>query len=88
MAKTKTAKSTNGAAKPRKKKLKYDCLKCPGYCCSYPVIEVKDRDAERTRSFYVDTLGLQNIYPGSFFLALNDGSYDATVAFVRLTYHW
>jgi Fe-S-cluster containining protein len=29
---------------PRKK---YDCLKCPGYCCSYPVIEVKDRDAER-----------------------------------------
>ena len=26
---------------------KYDCLKCPGYCCSYPVIEVKDRDAER-----------------------------------------
>ena len=25
----------------------YDCLKCPGYCCSYPVIEVKDRDAER-----------------------------------------
>jgi hypothetical protein len=29
---------------PRKK---YDCLKCPGYCCSYPVIEVKDRDAAR-----------------------------------------
>ena len=26
---------------------KYDCLKCPGYCCSYPVIEVKDRDAVR-----------------------------------------
>ena len=26
---------------------KYDCMKCPGYCCSYPVIEVKDRDAER-----------------------------------------
>lgn len=25
----------------------YDCTKCPGYCCSYPVIEVKDRDAER-----------------------------------------
>lgn len=36
----------------------------------------------------VDSLGLQNIYPGSFFLALNDGSYNATVAFVRLTYHW
>lgn len=29
---------------PRKK---YDCLKCPGYCCSYPVIEVKDSDARR-----------------------------------------
>jgi uncharacterized protein len=28
-------------------KKKYDCLKCPGYCCSYPVIEVKDRDAKR-----------------------------------------
>ena len=25
----------------------YDCSKCPGYCCSYPVIEVKDRDAAR-----------------------------------------
>jgi Fe-S-cluster containining protein len=25
----------------------YNCLKCPGYCCSYPVIEVKDRDAAR-----------------------------------------
>jgi uncharacterized protein len=28
-------------------KKKYDCLKCPGYCCSYPIIEVKDRDAAR-----------------------------------------
>ena len=28
-------------------KAKYDCLKCPGYCCSYPVIEVTTRDAER-----------------------------------------
>lgn len=36
----------------------------------------------------VDSLGLQNIYPGSFFLALNDGSYHATVGYVRLTYHW
>lgn len=26
---------------------RYDCMKCPGYCCSYPVIEVKDKDAER-----------------------------------------
>ena len=36
----------------------------------------------------VDSQNLQNIYPGSFFLALNDGSYNATVAYVRLTYHW
>lgn len=26
---------------------KYDCLKCPGYCCSYPVIEVSDKDVAR-----------------------------------------
>ena len=24
-----------------------DCSKCPGYCCSYPRIEVKDRDVAR-----------------------------------------
>jgi uncharacterized protein len=33
--------------KKPKKRLKYNCLKCPGYCCSYPVIEVKERDAKR-----------------------------------------
>jgi len=26
---------------------KYDCLKCPGYCCSYPVIGLTKRDVER-----------------------------------------
>ena len=26
---------------------KYDCLKCPGYCCSYPVIEITERDIAR-----------------------------------------
>lgn len=25
----------------------YDCLKCPGYCCSYPVIEVTAADVTR-----------------------------------------
>jgi len=25
----------------------YDCAKCPGYCCSYPVIEVTQQDLER-----------------------------------------
>jgi hypothetical protein len=28
-------------------RISYDCSKCPGYCCSYPRIEVKDRDVER-----------------------------------------
>ncbi len=26
---------------------KYDCSKCPGYCCAYPVITVTKRDVER-----------------------------------------
>ena len=25
----------------------YDCERCPGYCCSYPVIVVTKRDVER-----------------------------------------
>ncbi len=25
----------------------YNCLKCPGYCCSYPVIAVTKSDIER-----------------------------------------
>jgi len=28
-------------------KVKYDCLKCPGYCCSYPNIHLQDSDIER-----------------------------------------
>jgi uncharacterized protein len=31
----------------RKTPIRFDCSKCPGYCCSYPRIEVKDRDVER-----------------------------------------
>lgn len=27
--------------------VQYDCSKCPGYCCSYPRIEVNDRDVAR-----------------------------------------
>src|SRR5690606_17510761 len=36
-------------AMPRDKarKIKYDCSKCPGYCCSYPRIEVSDKDLAR-----------------------------------------
>jgi Fe-S-cluster containining protein len=26
---------------------RYDCKKCPGYCCSYPIITVTQRDLER-----------------------------------------
>ncbi len=25
----------------------YDCSKCPGYCCSYPLIPLKKKDVER-----------------------------------------
>lgn len=25
----------------------YDCLNCPGYCCSYPLIGLTKRDVER-----------------------------------------
>ncbi|MEM7172860.1 MAG: YkgJ family cysteine cluster protein [Pseudomonadota bacterium] len=32
-------------------KLKYDCSKCPGYCCSYPVIELKNGDIKRIAGY-------------------------------------
>jgi Fe-S-cluster containining protein len=25
----------------------YDCSKCPGYCCSYPLIEISKKDVQR-----------------------------------------
>ena len=28
-------------------KVKYDCLKCPGYCCSYPNIHLQPDDIKR-----------------------------------------
>jgi Fe-S-cluster containining protein len=31
----------------KKPKPKYDCTKCPGYCCSYSRIAIKDFDVER-----------------------------------------
>ena len=37
-------------------KPKYDCSKCPGYCCSYPVIQVTKRDAERIARYFGITL--------------------------------
>jgi Fe-S-cluster containining protein len=28
-------------------KIHYDCARCPGYCCSYPRIELHEPDVER-----------------------------------------
>lgn len=38
MSSSKTAKKSGN---------QYDCNKCPGYCCSYPLIEVGKRDIQR-----------------------------------------
>ncbi len=36
-------------------RIKFDCSKCPGYCCSYPRIEVKAADVKRlARHFEID----------------------------------
>ena len=35
------------ASAPAKPRLHYDCSKCPGYCCSYELIEVGKRDIAR-----------------------------------------
>jgi hypothetical protein len=34
------------------------------------------------------TSGLPNLEPTAFFIAANNGNYNAKVAFARLTYHW
>src|SRR3546814_13180574 len=33
-------------------KVKYDCLKCPGYCCSYPNIHAKPADIKRLAAHF------------------------------------
>ncbi|HRO61980.1 MAG TPA: YkgJ family cysteine cluster protein [Burkholderiaceae bacterium] len=33
-------------------RIRYDCLKCPGYCCSYPRIEVQDSDLRRLAAHF------------------------------------
>ncbi|MGQ0457542.1 MAG: YkgJ family cysteine cluster protein [Hyphomicrobium sp.] len=30
----------------------YNCLNCPGYCCSYPVIALNTRDVERLAKYF------------------------------------
>ena len=37
----------NGKTFPIPVRASYSCKKCPGYCCSYPEIEVTPRDIER-----------------------------------------
>lgn len=38
-----------------KQKKEYDCSKCPGYCCSYPLIEVSRSDIARlAKHFGID----------------------------------
>lgn len=32
--------------------IQYDCTKCPGYCCSYPRIEVKSKDVKRLAHYF------------------------------------
>ena len=44
-------KASAAAAKPR---VHYDCLKCPGYCCSYDLIEVGKRDVARLENLELD----------------------------------
>ena len=33
-------------------KARYDCSKCPGYCCSYPAITVNKRDLARLAKYF------------------------------------
>jgi uncharacterized protein len=46
MATSKSTSKSNSKSAPAPKVF-YDCTKCPGYCCSYPRIEVKDSDVDR-----------------------------------------
>jgi len=47
----------------RKSANQYDCSKCPGYCCSYPLIEVGKRDIQRlARHFGISYKQAENRY--------------------------
>lgn len=37
----------NGKSAAKKSGNQYDCGTCPGYCCSYPLIEIDKRDIAR-----------------------------------------
>ena len=36
----------------RKPPAPYNCAKCPGYCCSYPLIPLNKRDVERLAKYF------------------------------------
>ncbi len=40
-------KGNGTAAQSGGERIQYNCAKCPGYCCSYPVITVTKYDLER-----------------------------------------
>ena len=46
-SKIRTWSKTRRRAKPAAPRKLYDCSKCPGYCCSYPLIPLDRRDVER-----------------------------------------
>jgi len=60
--------------------LKYDLTKAWAFALGGWFEDYEIRDA--------NSAGLLNYVPGSFFLAANDGDYQATVGYVRLTYRW
>jgi len=37
---------------PKPTRIQYDCAKCPGYCCSYPRIEIKEADLHRLATHF------------------------------------
>lgn len=40
------------AGAPKPQMAQYNCLNCPGYCCSYPVIALNKRDVERLARYF------------------------------------
>jgi len=44
--------AANGRRAAEDKSHVYNCSKCPGYCCSYPVIAINKRDVERLARFH------------------------------------
>lgn len=43
---------SNGSIANPPAPVRYNCMKCPGYCCSYPIITVSKRDLERLARWF------------------------------------